>query len=267
MITGLRMNHAYIRPGGVAQDLPPGAVEKIRELLDADARAARATCDEPARPATRSGRQRTEGRRLPRPDRLHGARRHRPDPARDRPAVGPAQVAAVLRLRDLRVRRPDRDTCDAYGRFLIRIARDEGVAEDRRAVPRPAAARPGHGRGQEDRLAGAARARRRRPRQLARPHQAHHGPVDGGPDPPLQAGDRGLPGAGRPGLHGDRVARAASSACTWSATAAPGPYRVHFRDPSFTNLQAVAAMCEGGMVADVIAAVASIDPVMGGVDR
>ncbi|MDF0530221.1 NADH-quinone oxidoreductase subunit D [Tsukamurella sp. 8F] len=45
------------------------------------------------------------------------------------------------------------------------------------------------------------------------------------------------------------------------------PYRVHFRDPSFTNLQAVAAMCEGGMVSDVIAAVASIDPVMGGVDR
>ena len=45
------------------------------------------------------------------------------------------------------------------------------------------------------------------------------------------------------------------------------PYRVHFRDPSFTNLQATAAMCEGGQVADVIAAVASIDPVMGGVDR
>jgi NADH-quinone oxidoreductase subunit D len=32
-ITGLRMNHAYVRPGGVAQDLPPGAVEKIRDLL------------------------------------------------------------------------------------------------------------------------------------------------------------------------------------------------------------------------------------------
>ncbi|NTY62722.1 NADH dehydrogenase (quinone) subunit D [Mycolicibacterium sphagni] len=45
------------------------------------------------------------------------------------------------------------------------------------------------------------------------------------------------------------------------------PYRVHYRDPSFTNLQAVAAMSEGAMVADVIAAVASIDPVMGGVDR
>ena len=32
-ITGLRMNHAYIRPGGVAQDLPPGCTEYIRDLL------------------------------------------------------------------------------------------------------------------------------------------------------------------------------------------------------------------------------------------
>ena len=45
------------------------------------------------------------------------------------------------------------------------------------------------------------------------------------------------------------------------------PYRVHFREPSFHNLQAASAMCEGSQVADVIVAVASIDPVMGGVDR
>jgi NADH-quinone oxidoreductase subunit D len=45
------------------------------------------------------------------------------------------------------------------------------------------------------------------------------------------------------------------------------PYRVHVRDPSFTNLQAMPAMTEGGQIADVVAAVASIDPVMGGVDR
>ena len=45
------------------------------------------------------------------------------------------------------------------------------------------------------------------------------------------------------------------------------PYRMHFREPSFNNLQATAAMSEGGMIADIIGAVASIDPVMGGVDR
>jgi NADH-quinone oxidoreductase subunit D len=45
------------------------------------------------------------------------------------------------------------------------------------------------------------------------------------------------------------------------------PYRAHFRDPGFNNLQSVAAMVEGGPIADCVAAVASIDPVMGGVDR
>ncbi|GAA2782544.1 NADH-quinone oxidoreductase subunit D [Crossiella cryophila] len=45
------------------------------------------------------------------------------------------------------------------------------------------------------------------------------------------------------------------------------PLRVHVREPSFVNLQSMPAMSEGSLVADVIAAVASIDPVMGGVDR
>jgi NADH-quinone oxidoreductase subunit D len=45
------------------------------------------------------------------------------------------------------------------------------------------------------------------------------------------------------------------------------PYRVHMRDPSFVNLQALPRMMEGGLIADGIACVASADPVMGGVDR
>jgi NADH-quinone oxidoreductase subunit D len=45
------------------------------------------------------------------------------------------------------------------------------------------------------------------------------------------------------------------------------PYRVKIRDPSFANLQAIPIMVEGGLVADGIAAIASLDPVMGGVDR
>jgi NADH-quinone oxidoreductase subunit D len=45
------------------------------------------------------------------------------------------------------------------------------------------------------------------------------------------------------------------------------PYRVHVRDPSFINLQSADMMSRDRMVADVIAVVASIDPVMGGVDR
>ncbi len=45
------------------------------------------------------------------------------------------------------------------------------------------------------------------------------------------------------------------------------PYRCHVRDPSFVNLQSLPLMARGGLVADLIACIASIDPVMGGVDR
>jgi len=45
------------------------------------------------------------------------------------------------------------------------------------------------------------------------------------------------------------------------------PYRVHMRGPSYANLQALAKMCEGGLIADVVAAVGSIDIVLGDVDR
>ena len=45
------------------------------------------------------------------------------------------------------------------------------------------------------------------------------------------------------------------------------PYRAHFRDPSYNNLQSVSVMAEGGLLADLIICLANIDPVMGGVDR
>jgi NADH-quinone oxidoreductase subunit D len=45
------------------------------------------------------------------------------------------------------------------------------------------------------------------------------------------------------------------------------PYRVKIRDPSFSNLQAAPILLEGGLIADAIACIASMDPVMGGVDR
>jgi NADH-quinone oxidoreductase subunit D len=39
------------------------------------------------------------------------------------------------------------------------------------------------------------------------------------------------------------------------------------RDPSFVNLQSLKAMAEGTLLADMIAAVAMLDPILGGVDR
>ncbi|HEX8894299.1 MAG TPA: NADH dehydrogenase (quinone) subunit D [Terriglobales bacterium] len=45
------------------------------------------------------------------------------------------------------------------------------------------------------------------------------------------------------------------------------PYRVHMRSPSFANLQSLQTMCEGRLIADVVAAIGSIDIVLGDVDR
>ncbi|HTW07981.1 MAG TPA: NADH dehydrogenase (quinone) subunit D [Acidimicrobiales bacterium] len=45
------------------------------------------------------------------------------------------------------------------------------------------------------------------------------------------------------------------------------PYRVHVRAPSFANLQALAPMARGAFIADLIACISTIDPVLGDVDR
>ena len=45
------------------------------------------------------------------------------------------------------------------------------------------------------------------------------------------------------------------------------PYRVHMRSPSFANLQSLRKMCEGRLIADVVAAIGSIDIVLGDCDR
>jgi NADH-quinone oxidoreductase subunit D len=45
------------------------------------------------------------------------------------------------------------------------------------------------------------------------------------------------------------------------------PYRVHMRSASFANLQALPKLCQGGLIADVVAAIGSIDIVLGEIDR
>ena len=47
----------------------------------------------------------------------------------------------------------------------------------------------------------------------------------------------------------------------------PKPYRIHMRAPSFVNIQALPHMMRGGLVADAVAVISSVDPVLGEVDR
>jgi NADH-quinone oxidoreductase subunit D len=55
--------------------------------------------------------------------------------------------------------------------------------------------------------------------------------------------------------------------CFVVADGSAKPARVHMRDPSFVNLQAFKHMAEGGLIADFIASIAMLDPILGGVDR
>ncbi len=265
MVTGLRMNHAYVRPGGVAQDLPPGAIDKVRDTI----------------PLVRRGLGELELLLNENPvlkGRTVGVGHLDLTGCMALGITGPVLRSTGL-PHDLRKLTP---YCgyETYDFEVITRTRPTPTpacasASTRctsrsRSPSRPSTgcrpSRPGHGGGQEDRLARPAGHRQRRHGQQPRPHPRDHGHLDGVPDPPLQAGHRGLPGPA-----GQAYAAVESPkgelGCHVVSEGGTRPYRAHFRDPSFNNLQATAAMCEGGQVADVIVAVASLDPVMGGVDR
>jgi NADH-quinone oxidoreductase subunit D len=55
--------------------------------------------------------------------------------------------------------------------------------------------------------------------------------------------------------------------CFVLADGSAKPARVHMRDPSFVNLQALREMVVGGYIADMITNLAMLDPILGGIDR
>ncbi len=263
-ITGLRMNHAYIRPGGLAADLPDEAVPQVRKLL---AVLPKQLCDlEDLLTENYIWKARTQG-------------------------VGYLDLTGCLALgitgpilrstglaHDLRRAQPycgyeqyefdviTDSGCDSYGRYLVRVKEmRESIKIVEQCLDK---LRPG-----PVMLAD---------KKLAWPADLKSGPDGLGNSPEYIAKIMG--GSMEALIHhfklvteGIRVPAGQVYVAVESPRGELGvhmvsdggsrPYRVHYRDPSFTNLQSVAAMCEGGMVADAIAAVASIDPVMGGVDR
>jgi NADH-quinone oxidoreductase subunit D len=270
LITGLRMNHAYIRPGGLAQDLPPGTLEAIRGFMDGATKLVhqlRALID--ANPVFVG---RTKG--VAYLD-LAGCMALG--------VTGPMLRSTGLPW-DLRKSQPYcgyetydfdvpvADTCDAYGRYIIRMDEiDQSLRIVRQCVDRLA-----------DRAQVADDPVMIKDAKIGWPARLSLGPDGLGPAPEHIAH---IMGQSMEALihhfklitEGFRVPAGQVYAAVESARGELGahvvsdgttrPYRVHFRDPSFTNLQSIAALCEGGQVADVIPAIASIDPVMGGVDR
>ena len=267
MISGLRMNMAYIRPGGVQQDLPAGATQKIRETVKEMRKAFKDNAT--LLIGNSIWMKRTVG-------------------------IGYLDLAGcttlgitgpVLRSTglpwDLRKTQPycgyenydfdvvTTDTCDVYGRFLIRMNELEQslriieqacdkidklagapvMVEDKKIAWPAQLAMGGDGLGNSlDHI--------REIMGTSMESLIHHFKL-------VTEGFRVPAGqvyAAVESLRGELGAHIVSDGGT-------RPYRMHFREPSFNNLQSTSAMCEGSMVADIIGAVASIDPVMGGVDR
>jgi NADH-quinone oxidoreductase subunit D len=267
-ITGLRMNMAYIRPGGVAVDLPAGAVDKVGELLKIMPKRIK------------------DMRKMLDANPVYLARTK--DVAyldltgcMSLGVTGPMLRAAGLPW-DLRKSQPycgyetyefdvpTQKSADVYGRYLVRM--DE-MEESLKLIEQAL-----------DRLSGPLKNGRVMvdDKKIGWPAQLALGPDGLGNSPDHIA--HIMSGSMEALIHhfklvteGFRVPAGQAFASVESPRGELGahvvsdggtrPYRVHFRDPSFTNLQAMPATCEGGMIADVISAVASIDPVMGGVDR
>ncbi|KGA13141.1 NADH dehydrogenase subunit D [freshwater metagenome] len=267
LISGLRMNMAYVRPGGVAQDLPKGAIAKIRETV-AELRQ-NFKDNEKLLVGNSIWMKRTEG--IGYLD-LAGAT--------TLGITGPVLRSTGLPW-DLRKMQPycgyeeydfdviTADTCDVYGRFLIRIAE----LEQSLRIIEQACDKLEKSEGQPVMVED---------KKIAWPSQ-----LSVGNDGMGNSLDhiREIMGESMESLihhfklvtEGFRVPAGQVYTAVESPRGELGvhlvsdggtrPYRVHFREPSFNNLQSTSAMCEGSMVADIIGAVASIDPVMGGVDR
>ncbi|HEY2296508.1 MAG TPA: NADH-quinone oxidoreductase subunit D [Jatrophihabitans sp.] len=264
LITGLRMNHAYIRPGGIAQDFPDGAVEKIREWIV-------------------EIRKEIQG--------LRNLVQHQPIWVNRLKDVGWLGVEGCLALGvtgpmlraaglpwDLRktdpylgyeafdFEVPTQDAGDCYARFLVRL--DEMYESTKIVEQAIERLEPG-------------------PVWVDDPKIAWPAKLTVGPD-----------GLGNSLEHVQKIMGSSMEALihhfklvtegfrvpagqVYTAVESPRgelgahvvsdggtrPYRVHLREPSFINLQSTAALSIGGMISDVIASVGSIDPVMGGVDR
>jgi NADH-quinone oxidoreductase subunit D len=267
LVSGLRMNMAYVRPGGVAQDLPKGAVAKIRETV-AELRK-NFKDNEKLLVGNSIWMKRTEG--IGYLD-LAGAT--------TLGITGPVLRSTGLPW-DLRKMAPycgyeqydfdvvTADTCDVYGRFLIRIAE----LEQSLRIIEQACDKLEKSEGQPVMVAD---------KKIAWPSQLAVG--NDGMGNSLDH-IREIMGESMEALihhfklvtEGFQVPAGQVYVAIESPRGELGvhlvsdggtrPYRVHFREPSFNNLQSTSAMCEGSMVADIIGAVASIDPVMGGVDR
>ena len=247
-VTGLRMNHNFIRPGGVAADLPAGWRDEVLNLLDAlPARLAEYEILMTGQPIWR--------------ERLQGVGVITRDEAIALSATGPILRSTGLSWdlrRDMPYLRYDKvefdvivgSYGDAFDRYSIRL---NEIRESMRIVRQVLDAMPqGDYRIQDKKVTPPPRGRIDESMEAL----IHHFKI-------FTEGFKVPEGEAYVAIESPRGEIACYIASDGSAT----PYRMHVRAPSFVNIQTMPHMMRGGLIADAVAVISSVDPVLGEVDR
>ncbi len=247
-VTGLRMNHNFIRPGGVAADLPVGWRDDVLEILESlPSRLEEYDILMTGQPIWR--------------ERLQGVGVITAREAMALGATGPILRSTGVPW-DLRRDTPylhyddvDFDVVvgehgDAYDRYAIRF---NEIRESMKIVYQVLDRMPsGDYRIQNKKVTPPPRARIDESMEAL----IHHFKI-------FTEGFKVPEGEVYVAIESPR----GEIGCYIVSDGSPTPYRMHVRAPSFVNVQALPHMMRGGLVADAVAVISSIDPVLGEVDR
>ncbi len=247
-VTGLRMNHNYIRPGGVAADLPDGWEDDVAAICDmVGPRLAEYDQIFTGQPVFR---QRTEGVGV-----------ISPETAMALSATGPILRATGVAW-DLRRSMPylaydqvDFDVIvgtygDTFDRYAVRL---NEMRESVRIIRQILEKMPsGDYRVQDKKVTPPPRGRIDSSMEAL----IHHFKL-------FTEGFKVPEGETYAAIESPR----GELGCYMVSDGSSKPYRMHIRGPSFVNLQSLPVLLRGGLIADAIAVISSVDPVMGDVDR
>jgi NADH-quinone oxidoreductase subunit D len=246
--TGLRMNHNYIRPGGVAADLPDGWEDDVTVICDT------------VLERTYEYDELLTGQPIFR-ERTEGVGTISAEEALALSATGPILRSTGVPW-DLRRAMPylaydqvDFDVLvgtygDNFDRYAIRLNEiRESIRIIRQVVEKMP---PGDYRVQDRKVTPPPRARIDESMEAL----IHHFKV-------FTEGFRVPEGEVYTAIESPR----GELGCYLVSDGTAKPYRLHIRGPSFVNLQSLPVMLRGGVMADAVAVISSVDPVMGEVDR
>ncbi len=247
-ITGLRMNHNFIRPGGVAADLPDGWVEDVIGFIDL------------LPPRLEEYDTLMTGQPIWR-ERLQGVGTITPDEAIALSATGPLLRSTGVPW-DLRRDTPylaydqvEFDVVvgsygDSFDRYAIRL---NEIRESIRIIEQCVDRMPdGDYRVQDRKVTPPPRAR------LDESMEAliHHFKI-------FTEGFQVPAGEAYTSVESPR----GELGCFLVSDGGPKPHRMRIRPPSYINLQTLPHLMHGRLIADAVAVISSVDPIMGEVDR